>query len=68
VNPMEGAMKGEISTVGGPGIEAEDIDFAILNRVGLSRLPVADPRMETSEMFSVETVGLPVPLPTPSHF
>ena len=45
LNPIEGAMRREISTVGGPGIEAEVIDFAILNRVGLSRLPVVDPRM-----------------------
>src|SRR5262249_45256812 len=31
-------------------------------REGLSRLPLGDPRMKTSEMFSIQTVGLPVPL------
>jgi hypothetical protein len=67
-NPLEAAMKGEISTVGGPASEGDAIDFAALNREGLSRLPLADPRMETGEMFSLETVGLPVPLPTPSRF
>ena len=58
-NPMEAVMKGEISTVGGPAGDA--IDFAALNREGLSRLPLADPRAKIFEMFSIETVGLPVP-------
>ena len=61
-NPMEAALKGEISTVGGPAREGDAIDFTALNREGLSRLPLADPRTKTSEMFSIETVGLPVPL------
>jgi len=61
-NPMEAAMKREISTVGGPAMEGDAIDFAALNREGLSRLPLADPRTKTSEMFSIQTVGLPVPL------
>ena len=62
-NPMEAVMKGEISTVGGPAGDA--IDFAALNREGLSRLPLADPRAKIFEMFSIETVGLPVPLFSP---
>lgn len=33
------------------------IDFALLNRVGLSRLPVADPWMETREIFSIEDIA-----------
>ena len=61
-NPMDAAMKGEISTVGGPAREGDAIDFAALNREGLSRLPLVDPRTKTSEMFSIQTVGLPVPL------
>src|SRR6476646_4402393 len=36
LNPME-AMKGEISTVGGPASEENAIDFTLLNREGLSR-------------------------------
>jgi hypothetical protein len=67
-NPMEAAMKVDISTVGGPAGEGDAIDFVALNREGLSRLPLVDPRTETSEMFSLETVGLPVPLLTPSRF
>ena len=67
-NPMEAAMKVDISTVGGPASEGDAIDFVALNREGLSRLPLVDPRTETSEMFSLETVGLPVPLLTPSRF
>jgi hypothetical protein len=43
-NPMDTAVNGST------------IDFAALNREGLSRLPL------TSEPFSIETVGLPVPL------
>ena len=61
-NPMEAAMKDEISTVGGPAREGDAIDFSALNREGLSRLPLLDPRMETSEMFSIQAVGRPVPL------
>src|SRR5438477_5780744 len=61
-NPMDAAMRGEISTVGGPSREGDAIDFAALNREGLSRLSLLDPRMKTSEMFSIQTVGLPVPL------
>ena len=64
-NPMEAAIKGEISTVGGPAREGDAIDFAALNREGLSRLPLADPRAKIFEMFSIETVGLPVPLLSP---
>jgi hypothetical protein len=44
LNPMEGAMKGEISTVGGPASEGDAIDFAVLNREGLSRMPFYDSR------------------------
>jgi hypothetical protein len=61
-NPMEAAMKDEISTVGGPAREGNAIDFSALNREGISRLPLVDPRTETSEMFSIQTVGRPVPL------
>ena len=61
-NPMEAAMKGEISTVGGPAREGDAIDFSALNREGISRLPLVDPRTETSEMFSIQTVGRLVPL------
>jgi hypothetical protein len=64
-NPMEAAMKGEVSTVGGPAREGDAIDFAALSREGLSRLPLADPRAKIFEMFSIETVGLPVPLLSP---
>jgi hypothetical protein len=38
LNPMEGAMKGESSTVGGPASDRDAIDFAALNREGLSRI------------------------------
>jgi hypothetical protein len=62
-NPMEAAMKVDISTVGGPASEGDAIDFVALNREGLSRLPLVD-----SEMFSLETVGLPVPSPHPRVF
>jgi hypothetical protein len=61
-NPMAAAMKDEISTVGGPAREGDALDFSTLNREGLSRLPLVDPRTETSEMFSIQTVGRPVPL------
>jgi hypothetical protein len=44
LNPMEGAMRGEISTVGGPANEGDAIDFAVLNREGLSRILFHDPR------------------------
>jgi hypothetical protein len=65
LNPMEEAMDGEISTVGGPASEENTIDFSVLNREGLSRLPLDDARNETKEMFSIATVGLSVPAPLP---
>jgi hypothetical protein len=60
-NPMESAMKEEISVVGGSAREGDAIDFVALNREGLSRLPLADPGTKTSEMYSIQTVGLPGP-------